>query len=134
MSLSNLFLKFGKFLVLNLGCGCMTFNFITQITLRQLFSYPCPWIKTLSAKTTKYIPKCWERSVKRKSNFSFIKAIKNSYFAQHFRYVMVKSFLKILWWRFLVPPPPHNFSLLATQLYRVRYKIFLLCQCQYTII
>ena len=54
MSLSNLFLKFRKILVLYLG----------------------PWIKSLSANTTKYIPKCWEKSVKRKSNFSFIRVIK----------------------------------------------------------
>ena len=39
-------------------------------------SYPCPWIKNLSAKTTKYILKCWERSVKRKPNLSFIRVIK----------------------------------------------------------
>ena len=59
LSLSSLFLKFGKFPVLYLGCGCMTFNFkITSC------SYPCPSLKSLSAKTTKYIPKCQKRSVK----------------------------------------------------------------------
>ena len=35
-------------------------------------SYSCPWIQKLNAKTTKYIPNCWERSVKRNSNLSFI--------------------------------------------------------------
>ena len=36
VSLSNLFLKFGKFLLLYLGYGCMTFNFTTQITLGNI--------------------------------------------------------------------------------------------------
>ena len=48
-----------------------------------------------------------ERSVKRKSNLSSIRVIKNSSFNQYFLYMyisdMVKTFLKILWWRFLVP-------------------------------
>ena len=78
-------------------------NFTTQMTLCHL-SYPCPWIKYLSAKTTKYILKCWERSVKRKPNISF-RVIKNSSFDQ--RFLMVKTFLKILWWRFLVPHSEH---------------------------
>ena len=55
-------------MVLYLDYGCMTFNVTTQMT-----SYPWPWIKTLSTKITKYIPKFWERSVKRKSNFSFVR-------------------------------------------------------------
>ena len=38
---------------------------------------PMPMNKTVSEKSTKYISKCWERSVKRKSNFSFIRAIKS---------------------------------------------------------
>ena len=48
--------------------------------------YPCPWLKNLSATTTKYIPKCWEKSVKMNSSLSFIRVIKNSSFNQHFLY------------------------------------------------
>ena len=77
---------------------------ISQHKWLYVTSYPCPWIKNLSAKTTKYILKCWERSVKRKSNISF-RVIKNSSFDQ--RFLMVKTFLKILWWRFLVPHSEH---------------------------
>ena len=40
-------------------------NFTTQRIYVTSYSYP--WIKYLSAKTIKYILKCWERSVKRKS-------------------------------------------------------------------
>ena len=77
---------------------------ISQHKWLYVTSYPCSWIKNLSAKTTKYILKCWERSVKRKSNISF-RVIKNSSFDQ--RFLMVKTFLKILWWRFLVPHSEH---------------------------
>ena len=41
---------------------------ISQHKWLYITSYPCPWIKILSAKTTKYILKYWERSVKTKSN------------------------------------------------------------------
>ena len=44
----------------------------------------CRWIKYLSPKTTKYIIKFWEISVKRTSNFNYISVIKNSCFDQHF--------------------------------------------------
>ena len=77
MSLSNLFLiKFWKFLVIYLSWGC-------RLDLRhkwlQVTSYLMPMkIKNLSAKTTKYIPKRWKRSVKTKSNLNFIRVIKNS--------------------------------------------------------
>ena len=92
-------IKFWKFMVLYLGCGCMSFDFTTQMTLSHLLSYPCPWIKT-----SKSVLKCWERSVKRNSNRNFIRVIKNSSFDQHFLCIcMVKTFLKIIWWRFLVP-------------------------------
>ena len=47
LSLSNLFFKFGRFLFLYLGCGCMTFNFTTQITLHHLLLLPMPMIKKL---------------------------------------------------------------------------------------
>ena len=56
---------------------------ISQYKWLYVTSYPCPWIKYLSAKTIKYILKCWERSVKRKSNISF-RVIKNSSFDQRF--------------------------------------------------
>ena len=46
--LSYLFLKFGKFLVLYLGCSCATFNFTTQRTLRHLI--PRPMNKKLGCK------------------------------------------------------------------------------------
>ena len=48
MSLSNLFLKFGTFLGLYFGCSCMTFNFTTQMILRQLL--PMPINKKLECK------------------------------------------------------------------------------------
>ena len=47
----------------------------------------CPWIKNFRAKTTKSIPKCWERSVKRKSNLNFIK-VKKSSSEQLFLYII----------------------------------------------
>ena len=42
MSLSNLFLfKIGRFLVIMyLGCRCITFDFMTEITLSHLFTHP----------------------------------------------------------------------------------------------
>ena len=40
-----------------------------------VISYPMVMKKNLSAKTTNYIPKCWERSVIKKSNLNFIRAI-----------------------------------------------------------
>ena len=62
----------------------MTFDFTTQMTISHLLT-PMPINKKkLSAKTTKYIPKCCERSVKRKSYLNFIRVIKNSSFDQHF--------------------------------------------------
>ena len=51
-----------------------------------IISHSCPWIKNVSAKTTKSVPKCWERSVKGKSNLNFIRVKKNSPFNQHFLY------------------------------------------------
>ena len=69
----------------------------------QVTSYPCLLIKILSAKTTKYIPKCWERSAKGKSSFNFISHYNLSSDQHFYRYwCMVQSFLKILWWRFSV--------------------------------
>ena len=62
--------------------------------------------------------------VKRKANISF-RVIKNSSLDR--RFLMVKTFLKIIWWRFLFPT--QNISLLAMQLYCVWHKMFWLCQC-----
>ena len=99
-SLSNLFrtlLNLRKSLVLYLGCGCMTFDFTTQ--LNDFESLPT-WL----AKTAKYIPKFWEIFVKRKYNLNLISHIKNSTFDHHFIYTcMVQTFLKIVWWWYLVP-------------------------------
>ena len=86
MSLRNIFLKFGKFLVLYLGCGCMTFNFTTQMILRHLL--PMPMNKKLECKDhTSQFHQSWK-----------IHLLINIFYMR-----MVKSFLKILWWRFLVP-------------------------------
>ena len=77
-----------------------------NFTLRHLLpDYPWPWIKDLSAKTTKYIPKCWEKSAKRRSNLISIRVIKNSSFDHHFLCTdiyMVQTFLNILWWRLFI--------------------------------
>ena len=45
----------------------------------------------MSAKTTRYIPKCWDRSEKRKPNLSFIKIIKSSSFGQSFEVLDIHS-------------------------------------------
>ena len=58
-------------------------------------NHPCPWIKTLSAKTTKYILKCWEKSVKRRSNLNAIRVIKNHFLINIFyilTYIWSKPF------------------------------------------
>ena len=61
--------------------GCMTFDFTTHNWL-QVTLYLMPMkTKNLSAKTTKYIPKRWERSAKRMSNLNFIRLMKNSSFS-----------------------------------------------------
>ena len=69
----------------------------------------CRWIKNLSAKTTKYTPKHWDRYANRDSNLNFIRVIKHSSFDQNFQYNIFNmvffniNFLKILCWQFLVP-------------------------------
>ena len=68
--------------------------------------------KNLSAMTTKYILKCWERSVKRNSNLSFIRVIKNSSVNQRFLYGLNLS--TNFWRRFLVPRSGHLFVSSAT--------------------
>ena len=50
------FLTFENFQFFYFGCGCMTFNFTTKMTLRNLLR-PCQWMKNLSAKTTRSIQK-----------------------------------------------------------------------------
>ena len=74
--------------------------FTTQMTLRHLL--PIPMNKILDCKEHQIYSKILRKIciyVKRRSNISFM-VIKNSSFNQ--RFVMVKTFLKILWWRFLV--------------------------------
>ena len=55
-------------------------------------SHPCQWKKNLSTKTTKYISKCWKRSVIKKTNPKLIRVITNSSFDQHFLYIWIKPF------------------------------------------
>ena len=72
----------------------------------------------MSAKTTKYILKCWERSVKKKSNTSFrvskIHLLINIFLCMV--KISIKTFLKILWWQFLVPHSEHLLVSSATLL------------------
>ena len=75
-------LAFGVVLISGFVFGLCLYDFwfydTDDFTLRHHFpDHPCSWIKTLSAKTTKYIPECWEKSVKEKSNLNSIRAIKN---------------------------------------------------------
>ena len=79
--------------------------FTTQMTLRHLL--PIPMNKILDCKEHQIYSKILRKIciyVKRRSNISFM-VIKNSSFNQ--RFVMVKTFLKILWWRFLVLHSEH---------------------------
>ena len=65
MSKENLFLtEFWTFLVLCLSCACYNFWFYDINDFNSLLPLSCRWIKSLNSKTTKYIPKCWERFVK----------------------------------------------------------------------
>ena len=79
-------LNLDNFRGLYLSCGCIVWLLVSQHKWLYITSYPCPWMKNLSANTTKYILKCWERSVKRKPNLSFIRVIKNSFFINAFLY------------------------------------------------
>ena len=70
--------KFRKFLVLYLGCGSMTYNFTTQMTLHHLLIMPMN--KLLECKDYQIYSKLLRKIcmyVKRKSNISF-RVIKNS--------------------------------------------------------
>ena len=51
------------------------------------FKLLLPVNQKLGAKATKYIPKYWERSVKKKPKLNFIRIIKNSSPDQHFVYM-----------------------------------------------
>ena len=101
------------------------------MTLRHLLLMPMN--KILNCKDHQIYSKMLRKIciyVKRKSNISF-RVIKNSSFDQ--RFLMVKTFLKIIWWRFLVLHSEHLLVSSAT-LPCTYDKIFWLCQCKYTII
>ena len=49
-------------------------------------------MKNVIVKVTKYIPKCWERSLKKKPNFKLIRLNKYSAFDQHFVYIWYKPY------------------------------------------
>ena len=101
------------------------------MTLRHLLLMPMN--KILNCKDHQIYSKMLRKIciyVKRKSNISF-RVIKNSSFDQ--RFLMVKTFLKIIWWRFLVLHSEHLLVSSAT-LSCTYDKIFWLCQCKYTII
>ena len=66
--------------------------------------------------------------VKRKSNISF-RVIKNSSFDQ--RFLMVTTFLKNFWWRFLVPHSEHLLVSSATLLYMMTQNILTLSMLVY---
>ena len=65
----------------------------------RVTSYPVPMNmnKKLTANTSKYIPKFWERSVRRKSDLDFIRDIWST-----FSIYMLQTFLKTLSWQFFV--------------------------------
>ena len=98
MFLGNLFIiRFLKFLVLYLDCGCIWLLILRHKWI-QVTSYPMPMNKKLEGKDHQIdIPK-WSVKI---CNFNFIRVIK-----------MVLTFQKIIWWRFLVPRL-ENVSILA---------------------
>ena len=102
MPLRNFFfIKLWNFLDLYLDYGCMNFHLTTQLALSHLS--PMPTNKKLECiKTTKCIPKCLGRSVKRKTNLNFNRVKKISFWST-FSLYMVQPFLKIIWGWFLVP-------------------------------
>ena len=56
--------------------------------------------------------------------------LKNSSFDQHFLYVMVKTFPKIIWWQFVVPHSEHLLVSSATlSMLLVFWEISDLCSC-----
>ena len=83
-------LSFETFWIFMFGLWLYDFRFYDTngFTSSHLLHYhSCPWTKSLSAKTTKYIPKCWEKSVKRSSKLNSIRVINNSYWDQYFLYI-----------------------------------------------
>ena len=102
------------------------------MTLRHLL--PRTMNKDLSAKTTKYILKCWERSVKRKLNLNFIRVIKiylliNVFYMYMVRQNLSKNSLMT------ISCSPLRTSLVTSATLLLRHKIFWLCQfsTEYTI-
>ena len=85
--------------VLCLGCGWLLISLHKWLYVTSFLSMSMN--KNLSAKTTKYILKCWEM-LKKKSNLNFIRVI--TFFGDDFLF------------------PTQYISLLAVQLYCVTYK------------
>ena len=101
MSLSYLSLiAFWKFQVLYLGCGCMTFDFTTQMTLRHLL--PILMNKKLECKEHQIYFKMLRKISETKSSLNFIRDVKKIIFCSTYSN-MIQTILKILWWRSLVP-------------------------------
>ena len=101
----------------------MTFYSTTQMISSH--SYPMSMNKKLQCKDHQiHITKCWEKSVKEKSNLDFIRIIKISSFDEYFLYIPMlwsKPFWKILWWCFLIP---HSERLLISSATLLRRQIF----------
>ena len=100
--------KFGNFRFY-IWVAVLWLNFTTQMTLRHLL--PMPMNKILECNGHQIYSKMLWKICKKDSNISF-RFIKNSSFDEHF--LMVKTFLKILWWRFLVPHSEHLLVSIAT--------------------
>ena len=94
----------------------------------QVTSYPILIKKNLSAKTSKYIPKCWKRSVKRKSNLNFHQSHIKIHLLINIFYIYDPNLLKLFWWQFLVPGS--GFLISSATLLCI-YVIFQLFQCYY---
>ena len=159
MSLSNLFLKFGTFMVLYLGCvlyldvpekktkrdegrgpgelriwnfqgywrnskwnfqrliyvlniSRLFFSgiahFTAQMTLHHLLPMPMSKKPTKECKDPPNIFQNVEKDLWKGSLISVSsEPLKNSSFDQHFLYVMVKTFLKIIWWQSVAPHSEH---------------------------
>ena len=79
MSLSNLFLiKLWKFLLMYLSCGCMTFDFTTQMTSSHLLPHVSE-NKKFECKDHQIYSETLRKICKKEVlRFNFIKVIKNS--------------------------------------------------------
>ena len=168
MSLSNLFLKFGTFMVLYLGCvlyldipekktnrdegrgpgelricdfqgywrNCKWLiyvlniswlfssgiaHFTAQMTLHHLLHMPMSKKPTKECKDPLNIFRNVEKDLWKGSLISVSsEPLKNSFFDQHFLYVMVKTFLKIISWQSVVPHAEHLLVSSATLLCRTQ--------------